>query len=221
LPRGLHDIGARHITVLRDPLERAVSEYAFAESRGHVRMGVSPAKFFQQNNVLDNLQTRMLAGRVDLMSAETACMPGDAAAARENLLHRYALAGDLARFDDFLSVMLAMLKAPGILYFRRNITPLALPSALVEEIKAEATVRDHFDIALFAMVKNRIRHMPGTPLSAVTPACITFDNLDGTKGTVYENGPEPHISYLESLGIPVRRHVMDHAALVSRSIAAR
>ena len=95
--------GTRYITVLRDPVERALSHYlaVVAVSRPLRRTGGMTADEIlgDREMIIDNLQTRMIAGIVD---ASTEIDGATLEQAKRNLEHGFAAFGITERFDESL-----------------------------------------------------------------------------------------------------------------------
>lgn len=215
LPFALHDPAAPHIVVLRDPVALALSMYAMGASRGAFPMG-TPLADVHGMGLLDNVQTRLLSGLPALLDPAVPCTDDVFQLARKNLCSRYAVAADMDHFDDFLAVMLAALRAPSIIYFHRNMRAVDIPSELANEITAEAIQRNRFDAALYSGMKGRVRvRLPAAaaPTFPSEDECIAFKDEVALEYFISHQGPAPAVAMMESLGVPVRAHTFNLAAL--------
>jgi hypothetical protein len=206
LPSNIHP--GHHIVVLRDPIQQAVSAYGHGVWRGSITERISAAEFFESGVLLDNLQTRLLSGRIDLLEANARCTDEALGLALRNLTG-YALAADLDGFNDFLAVLLAILKAPRVIYFRRNVTPVDLPPELISEIRDVTMSRAFYDVALFESIRGRVRG-GRPPLSAAaekTPGCLAFNDPNAEHVVHYDDDGEGHLKALAAAGVPVHRHM--------------
>ena len=134
---GLHDRlppDARYITILRDPVERTLSQYYFyvrpPAGRTGVWAGLVPPWLQQPSPELtleecltergyipDNLQTRMLCG---LVSPYDPLPPRALEQALHNLRDRFAFVGTTERFDEFLALLNLELRWPALAYEQWN-----------------------------------------------------------------------------------------------------
>jgi hypothetical protein len=114
---------ARFGTILRDPVERTLSEYHHLVTRvGKWRHGWLPAPspaltledgLGARKYIPDNLQTRMLCGLASIHDP----LPADALEwAKDNLSSRFAYVGTTERFDEFLAVLNVELGWPTVAY---------------------------------------------------------------------------------------------------------
>jgi hypothetical protein len=174
-PFGLHrwlPQPAAYLTLIRNPLERIVSEYCYVRRTtqhpfheelvardlsllDYVRIDIEWAK--------DNLQTRWIAGLVDMHNALPPYdpLPSDAlSVARRNLETHFVVVGLTDRFDEALLLMQKILGWGNIFYRRKNVSP-DRPS--VEEI-GTATRRlvethNQLDLELWEFASARFEEM--------------------------------------------------------------
>src|SRR2546428_5817130 len=144
---------ARYATLLRDPLERMLSEYHHLVTRtGTWRHDWLPAPSPEltladclgvRSYIPDNLQTRMLCGLalpIDPLSADALEQ------AKRNLHDRFRYVGTTERFDEFLALLNIELAWPTVAYERVRVVPgrpgreALTPDAL--RLAEEATVLD-------------------------------------------------------------------------------
>jgi hypothetical protein len=121
----------RYVTILRDPVERTISQYEYLLSRvGHpwhnpqlppptaeLRLDQSIG---EANYIRDNLQTRMLCGLV----SQDEPLPADAIErAKRNLQDRFEYVGTTERFAKFVAMLNLELGWPTIAYQEARVTP--------------------------------------------------------------------------------------------------
>jgi hypothetical protein len=123
---------ARYLTILRDPVERALSQVWYFKA-GHGAGQVPPGlpqpspdltleEIVARGYVPDNLQTRMLCGIVSPFEA----LPPDALErAKRTLSERVAYVGTAERFDEFLALLNLELGWPTLPYERKRVNPLS------------------------------------------------------------------------------------------------
>jgi hypothetical protein len=112
--------GASHyITLVRDPVEREVSSYNFHFQRGFIDGSVSLTDYVRRGDLVDNPQTRMLAGR-EAMSGP--CTEETLALARRNLETRFALVGAVPYVHEYICALLGMHGWAPLLYAKAQIT---------------------------------------------------------------------------------------------------
>jgi hypothetical protein len=127
----------RYVTMLRNPVDRALSMYYFLNAGGEVPIGT----FFAQPQFkeLDNDQTRRIAG-VDPELGK--CTAEHLELAKNNLRQHFAVVGLAERFDASIVLMKRKFGwENSISYYPRNVTagrPLAstLPQGVIDQIMA-------------------------------------------------------------------------------------
>ncbi len=112
MPFGLHKLlprPASYMTVVREPVERAISEYYFPLSRRthgqHRMMKQLTLEEFTRTTPHANVQTKMIAGLdrgYDFLAGD--CTSATLEAAKENLSRDFALIGITERFDESLAL---------------------------------------------------------------------------------------------------------------------
>jgi hypothetical protein len=130
MPFGLHELLARratYITLLRNPIDRVISDYYFILSRPvhslHETLhseSISLVEFASMGRFpgVDNLQTRLLSGRG--MSPK-ACTTDILDEAKRNLREHFSVVGLTERFDETLILLKRLFRWRFVLYVRRNV----------------------------------------------------------------------------------------------------
>lgn len=116
MPFGLHNLlprAASYITVLREPVERAISDYYFArrfKPHPHHRAAhrLTLDDFFLQKHQ-HNLQSRILAGTNSHELFPSVSNPAVLTAAKENLARQFIVVGLTERFDETLALLKVVL----------------------------------------------------------------------------------------------------------------
>ncbi len=157
MPFGLHRLiprPANYITVLREPIERAISDYYFARRfkphRHHrASLQLSLEEFFLQKHE-HNLQSRILAGPNSHELFPSTCDADTLAAAKDNLARRFIVVGLTERFDETL----ALLKARLGWEVRRYRSFRVADNRVAQHQIADKTLaliheKERFDIALY------------------------------------------------------------------------
>ena len=155
---GLHAyLGASptYVTLLRDPVDRAVSHYYYARSApGHYlhdeieRNAVGLEDYPKLAAEVRNGQTRMLAGS-DGVESE-ACGRKELELAKRRLLESFSVFGVTERFDSFLVLLRSRLGLRRLHYSRANVTPGRPRRADVPRSAAGAIERaNEFDMELY------------------------------------------------------------------------
>lgn len=157
-PFGLHARlkgGARYFTLLRDPVERVVSDYYYIQRTPHhrlhalVKSGELTLPALAEK--LPNRQTRFLAG---MYEGNPAC--SDLERALQNIEAHYEVAGVVERFDESLAIIQMRFGWPIVGYTHENVSarrPKA--AALSEEELAVVRRCNEFDTTLYGFVQKR------------------------------------------------------------------
>lgn len=155
----------RYVTVVRNPVDRAISNHAFIQSRPeHARhelaMSLSFADYVRRDGQtgLDNAQVRALT-RLGAGAASQKRPVGraDFDEAIENLEEHFALAGVTERFDDTLAALAVIRHWSAPRYLVRNVTPKRRSAAdLTPEERAAVEESEQWDFALHAWASERL-----------------------------------------------------------------
>jgi hypothetical protein len=157
MPFGLHSLlpgPANYITVLREPVERAISDYYFArrfKPHRHHRAAhrLTLEEYFIQKHE-HNLQSRILAGPNSHELFPSLCDAAVLAAAKENLARQFIVVGLTERFDETLALLKVVLGWRVKRYRSFRVADNRIPKQLV----APATLAliqewERFDLALY------------------------------------------------------------------------
>jgi len=162
MPFGLHERlprPATYITVLREPIDRAISSYYYARSYKldpHHRMASKQSlEEYVRATPRDNVQTKLVAGHAngyDFLSGE--CTAEMLETAKRNLAEGFSLIGLTERFDESLVLAKILFGWQIRQYANFNVTSArprkeAVPSA-IQDLIAE---RFRFDIQLYAFAE--------------------------------------------------------------------
>jgi|GEM_PF-497343 len=158
MPFGLHSLlpgPANYITVLRDPVERAISDYYFArrfKPHRHHRAAhrLTLEEYFIQKHE-HNFQSRILAGSNSHELVPSACDAAILAAAKENLARQFIVVGLTERFDETLALLKVVLGWEVKRYRSFRVADNRIPKQLV----APATLAliqewERFDLGLYS-----------------------------------------------------------------------
>jgi hypothetical protein len=162
---GIHE-GYEHytyITLLRDPVERAISYYYYVITQpGHYlhdmvlrdRMRLEDFVASGMSTELDNIQTRQISGVKDIRYGK--CSVKILESAKLNLVRQYAICGITERFDESVILMKRLLGWDYPFYLKRNVISAKPSMAEVPESTVRTIKRiNHLDTQLyqFALAK--------------------------------------------------------------------
>lgn len=154
-PFGIHARSRRpcfYVTLLRDPVARLLSNIRFGLDRGKWPRDTSVAALVEQGRLIDNMQTRQLAGIAD---RSTPCTAKTLTAALDNLRSHYAIVGVTERFDDALKGMITLLGWPDIAYSNRQVSKAPSDPDLESRVREAAERYFEFDMELHAYASQR------------------------------------------------------------------
>ena len=158
MPFGLHNSiprPANYVTVLREPVERAISDYYFARRfKPHMHhraaLQLTLEEYFLEKHE-HNLQSRILAGPNSHELFPTVCDSATLTVAKENLARHFIVVGLTERFDETLALLKVALgwkvkryrsfRVAGNRISKQLVAPATL--ALIRE-------KERFDLALYS-----------------------------------------------------------------------
>ena len=182
MPFGLHRLlprPANYITVLREPVERAISDYYYARRFGGHRYHraahrLSFEEYFIQKHE-HNLQSRILAGPNSHELFPSVCDDAILARAKENLAGQFLVVGVTERFDETLALLRVILgwkvkryrsfRVAGNRISKQEIAPTTL--ALIQEW-------ERFDIALYHYAASLFEKAIATHRESVEAALLSI-----------------------------------------------
>jgi len=117
---------AHYFTLLRDPLERYISDYYFIlKNPAHplytaaTERNLNVVDLIESGLALDNVQTRTLAGRIS--HRQELCPPAALEQAKENLRNHFVVVGLTEEFDKTLLLLQYHLGWSAVHYKRENV----------------------------------------------------------------------------------------------------
>jgi hypothetical protein len=149
-PFGIHQRLKRpclYVTLLRDPVARLLSNVRFGLDRGRWTKDTSVDSLIEEGRLIDNLQTRQIAGIGDRAAP---CTAETLTTALDNLRSHYAVVGITERFDETLKALITLLGWPDIAYSDRQVS--RTPSDPELEARVRTVAERHFalDMELYA-----------------------------------------------------------------------
>jgi hypothetical protein len=149
-PFGIHHRLKRpclYITLLRDPVARLLSNVRFGLDRGRWTKDAPLDALIEEGRLIDNLQTRQIAGigdRAAPCTAETLAM------ALDNLRSHYGVVGTTERFDETLKALITLLGWPDIAYSDRQVSRTPSDPELEARVRTVAERYFALDMELYA-----------------------------------------------------------------------
>ncbi|HMO17000.1 MAG TPA: sulfotransferase family 2 domain-containing protein [Oligoflexia bacterium] len=144
-----------YVTLLRDPVDREISSFNHHFQLGYFKSSDSIDMLLSNNQIMDNPQTRMIAG--EKFCKEVRCSERTFLKAKENLRSRFLIVGVTEEFNEFLAALLALLKWPAVEYTERRVTELKLIQSISDVTRGELEQFHSFDMKLYQFVKNNWR----------------------------------------------------------------
>lgn len=139
-------------TLIRDPIDRIVSQYKFGLSRNGWSAGTHIQSLIEDGLIVDNTATRMMAGHmnpfetVDEATFELAATNLDTA----------DLVADLKSFDRFCGYLFGALGLPDMVCLISNPSADVLDAQTENEIRSQAEEITSFDKRLYQLVRRRL-----------------------------------------------------------------
>jgi hypothetical protein len=149
-PFGIHRRLPRpvvYVTLLRDPFARLLSQVRFGVDHRKWPRDASVDALIEQGRLVDNLQTRQIAGIAD---RGTPCTAATLATAIENLRSHYAVVGTTERFDETLKALITLLGWPDIAYSNRQVSVSPSDPGLESKVRFAAERYFGLDMELYA-----------------------------------------------------------------------
>jgi hypothetical protein len=154
-PFGIHARSRRpcfYVTLLRDPVARLLSNIRFGLDRRKWPRDTSVAALVEQGRLIDNMQTRQLAGIAD---RSMPCTAQTLTTALDNLRSQYAMVGVTERFDDAVKGMITLFGWPDIAYSNRQVSKAPSDPDLESRVREAAERYFAFDMELHAYASAR------------------------------------------------------------------
>jgi hypothetical protein len=151
-----------YFTMLRDPIARAISYFSHVRRDANhychdlvetYHMNLETFINSQADVMMDNGQTRMLAGRLyDISFGQ--CDREVLETAKRNLQERFAFVGLTERFDEALLLMQYAFSWRNLYYTRRNISPEQDKKPLPDTTLAALEQVNQWDMVLYRFAEN-------------------------------------------------------------------
>jgi len=165
---GLHEFlpqPSTYITMLRDPIDRAVSSYFYQRQEGHIPQDVSFEQWIARDDPTriwfsDNPQVRYLAGEkgriVDVPHGT--CTEAMLELAKQRLHDHFALVGILEQFDASMILLRRLMGWRSCYYGRSNVTRQRKRVSEVPDATL-GLIREHneLDLELYRFAKTRFQ----------------------------------------------------------------
>lgn len=144
--------GCAFVTLLRDPVDRMISQYRFGIERGGWAADAKLTDLVAAGALVDNLQVRMLAGCED---PKIQCDQEMLQAALDRAERRFAVIGVSETFDAFLAALIQLRGWPEIIYTAYQVGQTRLDPRTLSAVQADAARFNQIDQALVADVRAR------------------------------------------------------------------
>lgn len=168
MPFGLHTYiphNSNYITILREPVNRILSEYCFIRESSEkvlqsfrnkaINMGLR--EFVNKKVCGDNFQTRLLSGNANFNRIETADCPIELLdIAKENIKNHFEVVGILERFEETLALLKIRFNWDISNYSKHNrtLSRIQKKDLTKDELKTMKK-RNRLDIKLYEFAKKR------------------------------------------------------------------
>lgn len=150
LPYGVHERTSRpcfYVTLLREPVQRLISHFRFGLQREGWSMNADLDELIEAGRLIDNAETRQIAGLVD---RSVPCTEAVFETALDHLRRRYGVVGVAERFDETLKALIALLDWPDIAYTDLQVSRVPIAPKIEARVAEAARRRSHWDAALYA-----------------------------------------------------------------------
>lgn len=159
-PFGVHQFfqqPSTYITILRDPVDRIISEYYFIRSIPwhslHPKVSNMSLQEYQQSPLTQNLQTVYILGR----KFGSPLSEDDLAQAKENLENYFSVVGITDMFDESLFLMKEQFQWRNTVYTKANVTnQRPKKHELPEDIRTQIQQNNEWDMKLYQFAKQRL-----------------------------------------------------------------
>ena len=155
IPFGVHErIEGKcfYITVLREPASRLVSHFRYGVERGGWPADTAIEDLLRDGLLIDNPQTRQLAGLED---PGAKCTRRTLATALSNLESHYGIVGVTERFDEVLKALIGLYGWPDLAYTDCQVTMARIGGELEIKVAEAARRIDALDAELYAWAASR------------------------------------------------------------------
>jgi hypothetical protein len=162
VPFGIHDSltgPAEYITLLRDPVERVISNYYYIRRSPKHRFYDALEDLSIQQYVKNGINPLIENGMVRFLSGRAYDRPGKVMLkeAKDNLREHFGVVGLVEKFDESLLLMASRYNWSNIAYRRRNATKTRptredLSSSVIESIQRH----NRLDIELYRYARERL-----------------------------------------------------------------
>lgn len=166
---GIHEalgVPCTYVTMLRHPVERVLSLYAYLSRSPDSRLGWSLPEGMTLEAFVDdwemaplvhNEQTRLLAG--PLAPAPAPATDETLAMAKRNMTERLVFTGLTERFDESVLVLQRVLEWRTASYDRRKMAPDQRHLVASSKVRERISERNCFDLELYALASERFEEL--------------------------------------------------------------
>lgn len=191
-PFGLHSRlpgPARYVTLIREPVAREISSINFHCQRGFLPATVRLETLLADRVVLDNPQTRLLAG---VAAMDGPCTEATFAAACAHLQQHFALVCPTEAAAEFIAALLGYLGYPPVLHTHNQITRIRPLAAPTPEQVAAIQAYHAWDCRLHALAgeiwpawkAQAVAEIPVEPLPPETMVVVADGDIRHQRGPV-------------------------------------
>jgi hypothetical protein len=208
---GLHEhmpSPSSYFTLLRDPIERVISFFYFIRRNPHhyhfnpitsADLGLREFLGLRLNNMMDNGQTRMLAGTEQYKYPIGACAQELLEAAKRNLHESFSVVGLTERFDETLLLLKRAYGWRNVRYVRQNVTgerPLQsdLPQATLDLVSKY----NRLDLELYEYAAKLFEEQVREQGSQFPKQVRSFQAANATLARLAHLDPHGHVQRVRS-----------------------